>query len=265
MARAVREGVACVHPWDDPMRPLVLAILVLGTAPVRSAVAQAEEPIDARAAWRGGILLDEDARDALRLGAPADQEIAATASDVLLATTMLDAAGIDAFGIPLARRDPVLAWRASAAHVLGLGLTVLLGEIIKGAAGRARPFERECRAAPSDARCRASDTFASFYSLHAGVAFASAGTSCALHASRALYEDLAADALSCALSLALATTTGLLRVASDRHYLSDVVVGGVLGFIAGYLAPLLLVPERGAPAIGAIGLGSVQAGVSGAF
>jgi len=248
-------------------RPIVatgIAVtFVLAMAPI--AAAQVVEPTSRPSAWRGGISFDEDARDAMRLRAHADREAAATTSDVFLAMAVLGTAGIDALAVPLVQRDQVLAWDASAAHVLGLGLTLLLGEIVKGAAGRARPFERECREEPRAARCLASDTFESFYSLHAGVAFASAGTSCALHASRGLYGDVVADAFSCALSLALAATTGLLRVASDRHYVSDVVVGAVVGFLVGYVVPLLLLPERPGPTVTTIQLTSMSIGVSRTF
>jgi membrane-associated phospholipid phosphatase len=244
---------------------IALAIVVACSTLASSVVAQTAQPSFRPSAWRGGVLFDEDVRSAMRLREPSDRDLAAAVSDVLLATTVLDVAGIDALVVPLVQRDQVFAWRASAAHLLGIGLTVLLGEIVKGASGRARPFERECRDDPHAARCRGSDTFEAFYSLHSGVAFASAGTSCALHASRTLDGDVASDAVSCAISLALATTTGLLRVASDRHYLSDVIVGGLVGFLVGYVIPLWIVPERSGPTVSTIGLGTVSIRLSGRF
>jgi hypothetical protein len=76
------------------------------------------------------------------------------------------------------------------------------------------------------------------------MAFTSAGFSCAMHLSRRLYEDPASDGIACGTSVAMAGTTGLLRVLSDRHYLSDVLVGAALGFVVGYLVPLAIVPDR---------------------
>ena len=52
------------------------------------------------------------------------------------------------------------------------------------------------------------------------------------------------DALSCATSLFFATLTGVLRLASDEHYLSDVVVAAVVGAALGVLVPLLALPAR---------------------
>ncbi|WP_157068721.1 phosphatase PAP2 family protein [Sandaracinus amylolyticus] len=196
--------------------------------------------------WRGGVLLDEPFRGAFRLSAVDAQEIARVISDVSLMATVFQAAAIDATLVPLVQGDPDLAWQASAAYALALGLTLSVGQVIKLGAGRARPYSRECADDPSRPGCTdGQDTYQSFYSLHTGVAFTSAGFSCAMHASRGLYDDDVADGASCAVSVAMATTTGMLRVLSDRHYLSDVLVGALTGFLVGYLVPLALVPERG--------------------
>lgn len=193
--------------------------------------------------WRGGILFDEGFRGAIRLSAIGDQEIARTISDLTLGATVLMAAGVDAALVPAVQEDGELVWRAELAHTLALGVTISAGEIVKRLIGRARPYERECADDPDRHGCDAEDRFHSFYSLHSGVAFTSAGFSCAMHLERGLYGDLAADATSCGISLALAATTGLLRVVSDRHYLSDVLIGAALGFLVGYLMPLAMVPD----------------------
>lgn len=247
-----------------PRRPVALS---LSDVPTVSPTARAST-------WRGGILLDEDARDALRLDGDEARELSATVSDVLLAATMLGTT-VESLAVPLAQGDPRLAWQASAAHVLALGLTLFLGDVVKGAVGRARPFERACRADPSAPGCQSPDTFASFYSLHTAMASASAGFSCAMHLSRSLYGDPVADAASCGVSIALAAVTGLLRITADRHYLSDVVVGALLGFVVGFVVPLALVPTRATASESAIAaderlgeappLGSLVVSFSGAF
>jgi membrane-associated phospholipid phosphatase len=197
--------------------------------------------------WRGGMLMDESFRDTIRLHAISDQEVARMISDATLFATMMQAQFIDALLVPLLQGDPDLAWQASFAHSLSLGLTLGIGEIVKFSVGRARPFERDCATDPQRAGCDDSDRYASFYSLHAGMAFTSAGFSCAMHISRHLYDDPVADIASCGASIALAATTGMLRIASDRHYLSDVVIGSLLGFAVGYLIPLAVIPERPRP------------------
>jgi membrane-associated phospholipid phosphatase len=51
------------------------------------------------------------------------------------------------------------------------------------------------------------------------------------------YYGGAADRIACYTALGLATATGLLRVTSNNHYLSDIVVGAVIGLSMGYLLP----------------------------
>lgn len=211
----------------------------IGSANAAPAIAS-----DVRAAWRGGILFDEGFRGAARLSSVEDQEVARILSDVTLFAVMMQAAVVDAALVPLVQGDTDLAWQASFAHSLALGLTLTIGTGVKEAVGRARPYERECADDPQRAGCEDSDRFHSFYSGHTSMAFTSAGFSCAMHLSRSLYGDEVADASSCGASLALATTTGLLRVLADRHYLTDVLVGAVLGFLVGYIVPLAVVPER---------------------
>jgi membrane-associated phospholipid phosphatase len=56
----------------------------------------------------------------------------------------------------------------------------------------------------------------------------------------ALYGNRTLDILACSSTLALAGVTSSLRVFGDRHYLSDILVGAMIGFSVGYGAPLLL-------------------------
>jgi membrane-associated phospholipid phosphatase len=229
-----------------PVDPDAASFATLGGISLAAGLALsfAPDPERADASWRGGILFDEAVRDGLRLRSVEQQEIAATLSDVLLFATIGQAALVDSLLVPLVQGDTDLAWQASFAHALALGITITAGEIVKRAVGRARPYERECAQDPSRPGCGDGDRFASFYSLHSGVAFTSAGFSCAMHLERGLYGDRGADIGSCAASIGMAAATGLLRVAADRHYLTDVLVGAALGFLVGYLVPLAVVPER---------------------
>lgn len=194
--------------------------------------------------WRGGVMMDEGFRDSVRLTNVDQQELARKISDLTMVATMMQAQFIDALLVPLVQGDPDLAWQASFAHTMALGLTLGIGEIVKTAVGRARPFERDCAADPQRPGCSDPDRFGSFYSLHTGMAFTSAGFSCAMHLSKGLYADPAADIASCGASVAMAATTGMLRIVSDRHYLTDVLVGAVIGFLVGYVVPLAIIPDR---------------------
>lgn len=194
--------------------------------------------------WRGGMLLDEDFRLAAHAGSRDGERIARTVSDVMLVATMANAALIDSALIPALHEDPDLVWQASAAHATALGLMLAVGSVVKLASVRARPYERQCAEDPAYPGCGSGDSYRSFFSLHSGVAFTSAGFSCAMHLERTLYDDLPADVVACGGAIAAAATTGLMRVVADAHYLSDVLVGAALGFAIGYLVPLAIVPAR---------------------
>lgn len=144
---------------------------------------------------------------------------ASTASDVLLVATMLQAAAVDALLVPMVQGEPELALHASLAHSLALGLTLGVGGIFES-------------------------TGAGPYNLQTGVAFTSAGFSCAMHLSRRIHGEPAADFAACGASLAMATASGLLGTIGGQQDFGDVLVGGALGLLVGYLTPLAIVPER---------------------
>ena len=73
----------------------------------------------------------------------------------------------------------------------------------------------------------------SFYSGHSSFAFAIAtSTAYMLSESHPKHKTLIWGT-----ALTLATTTGYLRIAADRHYTSDVLVGAIMGSLVGYWVP----------------------------
>jgi membrane-associated phospholipid phosphatase len=113
---------------------------------------------------------------------------------------------------------------------------LLLNQAVKFAAARERPFvhaltpeERLTVENPLDANL-------SFFSGHATFAFSSvvaAGTVAEL-------RSYPGRALIWVVGLPLAAATGYLRIAADKHYLSDVLVGAAVGAAFGAGIPLLL-------------------------
>jgi membrane-associated phospholipid phosphatase len=105
--------------------------------------------------------------------------------------------------------------------------------------GRVRPAEKGCRTDPNySGKC--DDPTAlnqSFMSGHTAIAFTGAGLTCAHHRNLPLYGGGAPDRAICLLSLAAASSTGVLRLLSDNHYASDVLLGAGLGIASGYLLP----------------------------
>jgi len=100
--------------------------------------------------------------------------------------------------------------------------------------GRARPSYQDCQKNFSPEMGCSTSPFASFPSGHINEAFTAAGLSCAHHIFAHVYGSRVADAFACARDGALAVTEGVLRIMGDRHYATDVLVGGAIGFTFGF-------------------------------
>ena len=105
--------------------------------------------------------------------------------------------------------------------------------------GRVRPSEKGCARDP-DYSSKCDDPVAlnqSFVSGHTSIAFTGAGLTCSHHRHLPLYGGGLPDRLVCLASLAAASATGVLRILSDDHYASDVLLGAGVGFVSGYVLP----------------------------
>jgi hypothetical protein len=118
-------------------------------------------------------------------------------------------------------------------------VSLLLNSVTKRLTSRARPQAERCAEDPAyETGCEDAEPYVSFYSGHAALTATSAGLVCAQHTELELYGG-AWDGAACATAIALTSLTGGLRIASDRHWASDVVTGHLLGFSAGYFIPKL--------------------------
>lgn len=188
----------------------------------------------------GGILFDDYLRDALRLRAPGQRDAARTISDWTAISAMGWAFAVDSLVVPLARGSAELSAQMLLMDAEAFSVSTLITTLLFKSVARARPSYSDCvRDHDYDPLCKLHAT-GSFPSGHTNSAFTAAGLSCAHHLHVPLYGSKAADALACAGTLALATTTGTLRVVGDRHYATDVLVGAVIGFGVGYGLPMLL-------------------------
>jgi membrane-associated phospholipid phosphatase len=205
------EDWAPIQKWEYVAVPAALAatlgINLSGSPPAR---------------WRGGILFDDWARNGLELKSEAARSHAATASTVLLAGVGVLPFLVDAgllTGLIHRRRD--LAWQMFVMDAEALTLTALTTEMTKRLAGRERP------SGPGE-----ND---SFFSGHASIAATAATMVCLQHVQLQLLGNRAADAAVCGAAAVGALSTGLLRVLSDRHYASDVIVGTAVGAGSAFL------------------------------
>lgn len=113
-------------------------------------------------------------------------------------------------------------------------LTAAVLQVVKHRLHRPRPYARYCVADCAD-DMDFHKSHVSFFSGHTALAFSfavSAGTIASMrsypHAGWVLGSGLA-----------IATTTGYLRMAADRHYFTDVLVGAVVGSAIGWAVPKL--------------------------
>lgn len=119
-------------------------------------------------------------------------------------------------------------------------IALALDQTVKFAAGRERPFVH-ARAPADRLRLHDPDDDLSFYSGHTTLSFAlavSAGEVAELRGYREAPWIWASG-------LAAASLTGYLRIAADKHWLSDVVTGAAVGAAVGALVPLLHGARRG--------------------
>ena len=141
-------------------------------------------------------------------------------------------------------RNGDVAWQLLVISGESTALSGLTSVLVERNAGRARPFLRECAADPSSSpgECGAGSEqdHMSFLSGHTLMAFNAAGLLCANHLHLGLYGNRFADVATCVLGTGLASFEGATRLMADRHYLTDVVTGSVVGFGAGFGLPMLL-------------------------
>ncbi len=125
-------------------------------------------------------------------------------------------------------------------------LSMDLNQALKLATGRQRPFVHHLGDGAPERAAQPDDNL-SFTSGHATLAFtlaAAAGTVSDLRGYRRAPWVWTAG-------MTLATATAYLRVAGDRHYLTDVLAGAALGTAAGVALPRLLHPRKDGTAPGA--------------
>jgi membrane-associated phospholipid phosphatase len=112
-------------------------------------------------------------------------------------------------------------------------LAVDLNQLVKIGAGRERPFVHALPEAEKGMTEHPEDNNLSFYSGHTTFAF-SLAVSAGTIASMRRYKLAPAV---WAVGLTAATATGWLRIAADRHYFTDVLIGALAGGAVGFAVP----------------------------
>ncbi len=192
-----------------------------------------------------GVLLDDVTRDALVARSPEGRASAANASDLLWpaleALPVVDSVLTPLLGdhgnVDVAAQQVLLAWEVKAVTFLATRTTHRI-------VGRDRPLLAGCREDPDwDPSCKkppTSNLHASFLSGHSSASFASAGLYCSNHIAMRMYGSKAVDYTACGVSLGAATTVAWLRIRADKHWMSDIAAGTLLGLATGFGMPALL-------------------------
>jgi membrane-associated phospholipid phosphatase len=191
--------------------------------------------------WLGQNPFDDTIRDWLRATSPEGRARAVKVSDwVSLAGTAYPFA-IDLPVALFVHRQPGVMWQLLMMDLEANSVAGLLNNTLFHVAGRARPSSPECAADPTyDSLCGDAANNASFPSGHVLTIATAAGLVCVHHRYLPLYDSDAADAGACALLSAATLATGVARIMADRHFASDVIAGGAIGFGSGYGLPWLL-------------------------
>jgi len=158
-----------------------------------------------------------------------DAGAAGTASSVTAyALAPISAFGLDALA---AHMDGDISTFAADALVIAeaVALSSLTTQIIKFASGRQRPYAHYGGGSTSP------DDNTSFYSGHTSLAFSLAVASGTVASMR----GYSMAPWIWASGLAIAGTTAYLRLASDKHYLTDVITGAVIGSAFGFAIPYI--------------------------
>jgi membrane-associated phospholipid phosphatase len=158
----------------------------------------------------------------------------------LLLFTLVTVPFIDAWlGAGVGHGRPDIAWKLTIIDAEALLTTSFISLGAQHLVARARPFTTLCVHQSNAGECTdGSSPYTSFPSGHTSTAFTVALLECVNHAH--LDTDRSGwNGAACPVTLIAAGLTGLLRIPSDRHYASDVIVGGLLGAGIGYLVPTL--------------------------
>jgi membrane-associated phospholipid phosphatase len=215
-----------------------ISALAASTFAVRALTTPATSP-----SWTGPILFDSAVRNALRIDSAGGRKTAASVSDALFVWEVLQPTVLDPvlFAWWL-RQSPFVAWQMVLIDAQAYALTFFLNDVVKRVSARQRPWVAtgDCAQNPNGEQCGSGGRYMSFYSGHAAITATGAGLICAHHTQLSLYQNDLLDTGTCVMAVIGTALTGALRISSDNHWASDVLVGHLMGYVSGYLLPTLL-------------------------
>jgi membrane-associated phospholipid phosphatase len=143
--------------------------------------------------------------------------------------------GVMGFGLIQAYRydDPAAGWSSVLLITQATSLAMLANVIVKYAVGRSRPYVWQ--GTPDLYPASISDANVSFFGGHTTFVFAVVVSGSTLF----FMQDMPGAPWVLGVGLAAASFTAYLRMAADKHYLSDTLVGAGVGSLIGWAVPYL--------------------------
>jgi len=143
--------------------------------------------------------------------------------------------GVMGFGLIQAYRydDPAAGWSDVLLITEATSLAMLVNVVVKYTVGRSRPYVWQGNADLYPATV--SDANVSFFGGHTTFVFAVVVSGSTLF----FMQDMPGAPWVLGVGLTAAAFTGYLRMAADKHYLSDVLVGAGVGSLIGWAVPYL--------------------------
>lgn len=178
--------------------------------------------------------IDRRTRDAWKWD---DTGAAATASDVL-DFVVLPAVVFGGDALLASQHGALSGWDEDAIVILEAAMIAsAVNQVVKFSVGRERPFVHHLESAEEKAGTRhPADNNVSFYSGHTSLAFALAGAGGAVAEMRGYRHGWVVWPVAGT----IAATVGYLRIGADKHWLTDVAAGAVVGGAIGVGVPYLL-------------------------
>lgn len=220
---AALAGTARAEPRLRHRKTHVLALGAGGVVYLLSGTVVQDALAPDACRWCGANGLDSSVRDALVWSDPGRAAAISNVTGYVLAP-------IAGLGLLLLDDPPRIV--DDAIPVLeGVVAGQLVTQVVKLAVGRQRPYAHFA----TGAFASSSEDNLAFTSGHTSIAFAFAvGAGTVAHARRARLEPVI-----WASGLAIAASTAYLRIAADKHWLTDTLGGAAIGSAAGYFVPRL--------------------------
>lgn len=197
--------------------------------------------------WTGGILFDDPVQAALGLDLYEARDSARIASEVIQWVLIASPFVIDALGAAgIGDGNWDAAFQMGLIALESYVISLVVWKVVTLLARRERPIATECASGLDAPDCNEQFETTSFFSNQTMNAFTGASLMCLHHTHMPLFGDEAADASACVVAMTAASATGLLRVMSNREYLTDVLMGAIVGLIAGYIVPWAVHYQGGA-------------------